>query len=335
MDLSSSRILITGATGSFGQAFVQDLLAHHSPQHIVVYSRDEYKHYTMLQAFGDFRDRLSFVVGDVRDARRLNEACAHVDIVIHAAALKHIPLMEENPEEAVKTNILGSQNVIHAARSQGVRSVVALSTDKAASPANLYGATKHVADKLFVAANGAHSDTRFSVVRYGNIAGSRGSVIPFFQNLIASGSQELPITDLRMTRFWISLQEGIQLVLKAMRLQKGGEIFVSKIPSFKVVDLARVMLPQGQLKEVGIRPGEKLHETMINEVDSHNTYEYASEYVIYPQLSWWNEDYLLPNGRKVPEGFTYVSDRNLDFLNEQGLKERLDELSQFQNKQLT
>ncbi len=327
--IDGKTILITGGTGSFGKKFVRRVLKEYSPKKIIVYSRDEYKHYLMQKEFAEYKEKLRFFIGDVRDKERLYRAFDGVDIVVHAAALKHVPLMEYNPIEAVKTNIGGAENIINAAIDRGVEKVVALSTDKAVNPVNLYGATKLVSDKLFVAANAyaGAKKTRFSVVRYGNVAGSRGSVIPFFMKLVKEGAKELPITDFRMTRFWITLDEGVDLVFKAIKESKGGEIYVSKIPSFKVVDLAKAICPECKLKEVGIREGEKLHEVMITEEDSRNTYEYEDTYIIYPQFDWWNfEKHFTPGGKKVPEGFRYSSDNNTKWLSVEDLRELLQKI---------
>jgi UDP-N-acetylglucosamine 4,6-dehydratase (inverting) len=253
-----------------------------------------------------------------------------VDYVIHAAALKQVPVAEYNPFEAIKTNIYGAQNVIDAALDNGVKKVVALSTDKAVNPINLYGATKLVSDKLFIAANAYSGEkgTIFSVVRYGNVAGSRGSVIPFFKQLIEEGHKELPITDFRMTRFWITLEQGVELVFKAFRESKGGEIFVSKIPSFKVIDLAYAMLPDAKLKEVGIREGEKIHEVMISKDDSRRTYEYENYYIIYPHFDWWDFDnHFTPGGKLVEEGFEYISSNNTQWLTVEDLRKELKKLN--------
>jgi len=311
--LNDKVILITGGTGSFGRKFVRRILSEYNPKKIIIYSRDEYKQFLMQKEFAEYKDKLRFFIGDVRDRERLYRAFVGVDIVIHAAALKHVPLMEYNPIEAIKTNIQGAINVIDAALDRGVKKVIALSTDKAVNPVNLYGATKLVSDKLFVSANAysGKDGTKFAVVRYGNVAGSRGSVIPFFLKLVKEGKRELPITDFRMTRFWITLDEGVDLVFKAIKEAKGGEIYVSKIPSFKVVDLAKAICPECELKEVGIREGEKLHEVMITEEDSRTTYEYDDHYIIYPQFDWWNfEKHFKQGGRKVKEGFRYSSDLN-------------------------
>jgi UDP-N-acetylglucosamine 4,6-dehydratase (inverting) len=315
--LNDKTILITGGTGSFGRKFTERILKEYKPKKIIIYSRDEYKQYLVQKEFSKYSDFLRFFIGDVRDKERLHRAFYGVDIVIHAAALKHVPLMEYNPIEAVKTNIHGAENIINASIDMNVSKVIALSTDKAANPVNLYGATKLVSDKLFISANAyvGFRNTIFSVVRYGNVSGSRGSVIPYFKSLINSGEKELPITDVRMTRFWITLDEGVNLVFKAINESKGGEIYVSKIPSFKVTDLAKAMLNDCKFKEIGIRPGEKLHEIMITEDDSRNTYEYDDHYIIYPHLDFWNyRSHFKDGGKKVEDGFRYSSDNNKDFL---------------------
>ena len=276
--LDNKTILVTGGTGSFGHCFTKYVLEHYNPKKIIVYSRDEYKQFTMAneQVYRDHASQMRFFIGDVRDAQRLERACENVDYIIHAAALKQVPACEYNPDEAIKTNINGAQNVINAALKTGVKRVVALSTDKAVDPVNLYGATKMVSDKLFIAANAyaGTKDINFSIVRYGNVAGSRGSIIPFFKSLVEKGATEVPITDYRMTRFWISLPEGVELVLKALAEAKGGETFISKIPSFKITDLATALCPDAKPVEVGIRPGEKLDEIMVTKEDAPFTYEY-------------------------------------------------------------
>jgi len=327
--LSEKRILITGGTGSFGRKFTQKILSMYDPKKIIIYSRDEYKQAIMKVEFAGYRDKLRFFIGDVRDRNRLYRAFDGVDVVIHAAALKRVPAMEYNPIEAIKTNIHGAENVIDAAIDCGVEKVVALSTDKAVNPVNLYGATKLVSDKLFVSANAYAGAKRtvFSVVRYGNVAGSRGSVIPFFKSLIEKGEKVLPITDFRMTRFWITLDEGVDMVFRAIKEAKGGEIYVSKIPSFRVVDLARVISPDARLEEVGVRPGEKLHEIMITREDSWTSFEYEGYYIIYPHFDWWNtEEHFTAGGKKVEEGFQYSSDLNTEWLSQQQLKELLDKI---------
>jgi len=324
--LNDKVVLITGGTGSFGKKFVRRILSEYDPRKIIIYSRDEYKQFLMQKEFVRYKQKLRFFIGDVRDRERLYRAFVGVDIVIHAAALKHVPLMEYNPIEAIKTNIQGAINVIDAALDRGVKKVIALSTDKAVNPVNLYGATKLVSDKLFVSANAysGKDGTKFAVVRYGNVAGSRGSVIPFFMKLVKEGKKELPITDFRMTRFWITLDEGVDLVFRAIREAKGGEIYVSKIPSFKIVDLAKAICPECELKEIGIREGEKLHEVMITEEDARTTYEYDDHYIIYPQFDWWNlEEHFKHGGKKVKEGFRYSSDLNNWWLSVEDLKRLL------------
>ncbi|MDR9392439.1 MAG: UDP-N-acetylglucosamine 4,6-dehydratase (inverting) [Trueperaceae bacterium] len=286
----------------------------------MLFSRDELKQYEARSAFGG-DPRLRFFLGDVRDAERLHRAFDGIDVVIHAAALKQVPAAEYNPFEAVKTNVHGAQNVIDAAIDQGVRRVIALSTDKASSPINLYGATKLVSDKLFVQGNfyAGSKDTRFSVVRYGNVVGSRGSVVPFFQARAADGV--LPITDERMTRFWITLQQGVDFVLSSLEFMRGGEVFVPKIPSMRVADLAKAIAPDARLERVGIRPGEKLHEEMISIDDARRTLDIGDRYVIQPEFGWWGNDHLA--GTTVPEGFAYTSDRNDEWLDVQGLRDLL------------
>lgn len=314
--LNGKTILITGGTGSFGKAFTKYVLTHYDPKKIIIYSRDEFKQFNMANDFKEYKDKLRFFIGDVRDLDRMKRAFNGVDYVIHAAAMKQVPACEYNPNEAIKTNIHGAQNIIEAALDCGVKKVVALSTDKAVNPVNLYGGTKLVSDKLFIAANAytGDSDLSFSIVRYGNVAGSRGSVIPFFKDIIDKGGKELPITDYRMTRFWISLDEGVQLVIKALEEAKGGETFISKIPSFKITDLAEAMLPGCEKPEVGIREGEKLHEIMITVEDSMNCYEYDKHYIIYPQMVWQNKKKVVPTGKKVEEGFSYSSGNNTQWL---------------------
>lgn len=313
-------ILITGGTGSFGKQYVRTILKRYQPNRLIIYSRDELKQYEMAQEFD--ADSLRFFIGDVRDPERLMQAMKGVNFVIHAAALKQVPAAEYNPMECVKTNIHGAENVIRAALDNNVEKVIALSTDKAANPINLYGATKLASDKLFVAANnmsGGHP-TRFSVVRYGNVVGSRGSVVPFFQKMIQDGADHLPITDERMTRFWISLQQGVDFVLKNFERMRGGEIFVPKIPSVHIIDLARAMAPSIKQKIIGIRPGEKIHEIMCPMDDSHLTLEFNDHFVIRPTIMFTerNNSYT-PNkldeeGMPVKEGFEYNSGSNEHFL---------------------
>jgi UDP-N-acetylglucosamine 4,6-dehydratase (inverting) len=323
--LNDKTILITGGTGSFGHHFVDYVLAHYKPKKLIIYSRDEFKQFNMQNRYKEHRDVLRFFIGDVRDAGRLHMAMKGVDFVIHAAALKQVPACEYNPNEAILTNINGAMNVINASLEAGVKKVVALSTDKAVNPINLYGGTKLVSDKLFCAANayGGENGTRFSVVRYGNVAGSRGSVIPFFQNIIDNGGKELPITDFRMTRFWISLEQGVELVIKALEESKGGETFISKIPSFKITDLAEAMLPGCVKKEVGIREGEKLHEIMVTREDSLHTYEYEKHYIIYPHYNWWRDRDIIPGGKLVDPEFEYSSGTNTEWLSVEQLREKL------------
>ncbi len=326
--LDGKAILITGGTGSFGKKCLSMILERYKPQRIIIYSRDEYKQSVMREDFSKKYDmsNVRFFIGDVRDKDRLYRAFDHVDYVIHAAAMKQVPTCEYNPFEAVKTNIQGAENVIDAAIDRGVQKVVALSTDKAVNPINLYGGTKLVSDKLFISANAYSkvSKTKFCIVRYGNVAGSRGSIIPIFRKLINEGATELPITDPRMTRFWITLEQGVELVFKALEESRGGETYISKIPSFKIVDLAEALLPGAKIKKIGIREGEKLHEVMITKDDSYNTYEYEKHYIIYPHFNWWNYD---PNqigeGKKVKEGFEYTSKTNNKWLNIEELKNEL------------
>ena len=307
---SGATILVTGGTGSFGNTFVPMTLEKYKPKKIIIFSRDEMKQWDMAQKFqGD--ERVRFFIGDVRDRERLYRALDGVDYVVHAAATKIVPTAEYNPFECVKTNIEGAMNLIDACIDKKVKGVVALSTDKASSPINLYGATKLASDKLFVAGNhyAGHTGTKFSVVRYGNVMGSRGSVIPFFMLLRDGG--ELPITDPRMTRFMISLEEGVELVWHAFEDMVGGEIYVKKIPSMKVTDLARAIAPEAKQKIIGIRPGEKLHEQMIGVEDAHFTYEYEQHYKILPQINDWNQDReRIKGGKKVAKGFVYSSDNN-------------------------
>ncbi len=324
--LNGKTILVTGGTGSFGNHFTEYVLKNYKPQKVIIYSRDEYKQFVMQNKFREYSDIIRFFIGDVRDKARLSRALEGVDYVIHAAALKQVPACEYNPMEAIKTNIDGAMNVIDAVLdSKDVQRVVALSTDKSVNPINLYGGTKLVSDKLFAAANSyaGSRDLRFSVVRYGNVAGSRGSVIPFFKRIIENGGKELPITDYRMTRFWISLEEGVQLVIKALEESNGGETFISKIPSFKITDLAQAMLPGCEMPEVGIREGEKLHEIMVTSEDSSFTYEYDKHYIIYPHYNWWGPEKIIPGGRKVEAGFEYSSGINKEWLSVDDIQQLL------------
>lgn len=323
--LNDKTILVTGGTGSFGHHFVDYVIQHYQPRKIIIYSRDEYKQFVMKSQYKGYDDVLRFFIGDVRDEKRLHMAMKGVDYVIHAAALKQVPACEYNPNEAIKTNVNGAMNVIIASLEMGVNKVVALSTDKAVNPINLYGGTKLVSDKLFCAANayGGENGTRFAVVRYGNVAGSRGSVIPFFKSIIENGGKELPITDLRMTRFWISLEQGVELVIKALEEAHGGETFISKIPSFKITDLAEAMLPGCEKKEVGIREGEKLHEIMVTREDSLHTFEYEKHYIIYPHYNWWRERNIISGGKLVKSEFEYSSGTNTEWLTVEQLREKL------------
>lgn len=329
--LNNKTILITGGTGSFGKCFTKYVLTHYRPKKIIIYSRDEFKQYLMQDEFKEYNknNQLRFFIGDVRDQSRLQRAMAGVDYVIHAAALKQVPACEYNPSEAIKTNIHGAQNVIDAALDSGtVKKVVALSTDKAVNPVNLYGGTKLVSDKLFIAANAyaGTKDISFSIVRYGNVAGSRGSIIPLFRNIIQSGGKELPITDFRMTRFWISLTQGVELVIKALEEATGGETFISKIPSFKVIDLAEAMCPGCKMNEIGIRPGEKLHEIMVTVEDSYMTYEYDRHFIVYPQVTWNDRQQINTSGKKVTDGFSYTSGNNTEWLSVERIRQLLKEV---------
>jgi UDP-N-acetylglucosamine 4,6-dehydratase len=313
---NGKSILITGGTGSFGKKFIKTVLDRYSPKKVIVYSRDELKQYEMAAEFN--ASAMRYFIGDVRDEGRLTKAMDGVDYVVHAAALKHVPIAEYNPMECIKTNINGAENVINAALACGVEKVVALSTDKAANPINLYGATKLASDKLFVAANNIKGDkkTSFSVVRYGNVVGSRGSVVPFFKKLVETGASEIPITDPRMTRFWITLEQGVEFVIKSFERMYGGEIYVPKIPSMRVVDIALAMAPNLPMKVIGIRPGEKLHEVMCPSDDSHRTVEFDDHFVIMPTIKFTDSDVdylsnpLGEHGRAVAEGFEYSSDKN-------------------------
>lgn len=317
---NNKSILITGGTGSFGKKYVSTLLQRYSPKKIIVYSRDELKQFEMQQTFNS--PQMRYLIGDVRDRERLIMAMENVDYVIHAAALKQVPAAEYNPMECIKTNIDGAQNVIHAALMNNVVKVIALSTDKAANPINLYGATKLVSDKLFVAANNMTGSkrTRFAVTRYGNVVGSRGSVVPFFEQLMAQGAKSLPITDVNMTRFWISLQEGVDFVLNNFERMHGGEIFVPKIPSVRITDLAQAIAPGMMQHVVGIRPGEKLHEIMCPADDSHLTLEFKDHYVITPTIRFFDRDVSFADsangevGKPVDQGFEYNSGRNAHFM---------------------
>lgn len=314
--LTNKTILVTGGTGSFGKKFIKKALEK-DVRKVIVFSRDELKQYEMKQEFKD--SRIRFFIGDVRDKERLIRAFDGVDIVIHAAAMKHVDACEYNPFEAIKTNIHGAQNIIEAAIDCRVEKVIALSTDKACSPVNLYGATKLASDKLFVAANSyvGAKKTSFSVVRYGNVVGSRGSVVPFFQKIKETGT--VPVTDERMTRFWITLDQGVQFVLDNLERMHGGEIFVPKIPSMNILDLAKAIAPECKIDIIGIRPGEKLHEAMILEDDARHTVEFEDYYVIQPEFPWWSKSYA-KGGKSLEEGFAYTSDNNSEWLTVEGLR---------------
>ena len=328
---NGKNILITGGTGSFGKKYTKILLENYKPNKIIIYSRDELKQYEMAQEYN--HPSMRYFIGDVRDADRLKKATKDVDFIIHAAALKHVPIAEYNPMECIKTNIYGAQNVIDAAIENGVSKIIALSTDKAANPVNLYGATKLASDKLFVAANNlvGTQDTQFSVVRYGNVIGSRGSVVPYFEKLLQDGTKFLPITDEKMTRFMITLEDGVNFVLKNFERMQGGEIFVPKIPSMKIVDLADAMAPNLERKIIGIRPGEKLHEIMCPADDSHLTFEFDDHFVIAPTITFTNRrDYdhniIGEVGIKVAQGFEYNSGNNKEWLEKEELLKLIKEI---------
>lgn len=327
LDLNGKVILVTGGTGSFGKAFIRNVLENYNPQKIIVYSRDELKQYEMAQMFPvtDY-PAIRYFIGDVRDYSRLAMAMRETDYVIHAAALKHVPAAEYNPMECIKTNINGAENVVNAALACGVKKVVALSTDKAANPINLYGASKLASDKIFIAANNMSGSigTKFSVVRYGNVLGSRGSVVPFFQKLIDENASSLPITDERMTRFWITLEQGVNFVLSSLDMMQGGETFVPRIPSMKMTDMAKAMAPDLPHNVVGIRPGEKIHEIMITSDDGRNTLALSDRYVIEPNFSFWNRGYYADKGAQpVSDDFHYSSDNNDKWLSNKELLQLL------------
>ncbi|ATQ44402.1 UDP-N-acetylglucosamine 4,6-dehydratase (inverting) [Caulobacter mirabilis] len=334
LDLDGKVILVTGGTGSFGRRFVETVLARFKPRKLIVYSRDELKQSEMQQDLRERFDaeamsRMRFFLGDIRDRSRLTLALRGVDIVIHAAALKQVPAAEYNPSECIHTNVIGAENVVWASLTNRVQQVVALSTDKACNPVNLYGATKLASDKTFVAANNLSGDisTKFSVVRYGNVVGSRGSVVPLYRRLLAQGATELPVTDARMTRFWITLNQGVQFVLSSLEIMRGGEIFVPKIPSMAMPDLVQAMAPLAKIKIVGIRPGEKLHETMVSADDARQTMELADRYVIEPSFVEYTRAPFGPvdGAKPVAEDFAYASDGNPDWLTAEGLRRMLEE----------
>jgi UDP-N-acetylglucosamine 4,6-dehydratase len=329
-DPTGKAILVTGGTGSFGRCFVRTVISRYRPRKLIIFSRDEMKQYEMAHEWS-VKDYpfLRYFIGDVRDRDRLQMAMRDVDYVIHAAALKHVPAAEYNPFECVLTNVHGAENVVNAAIGTGVKKVIALSTDKAVNPINLYGATKLAADKIFVAANslsGLHG-TRFAVVRYGNVVASRGSVVELFRRLIDEGVDSLPITDPRMTRFWITIRQGVDFVLSCFRMMSGGEIFVPKIPSMKITDLARAMAPQLSHHTIGIRPGEKLHEVLITEDDARSALELTDRYIIEPVFTYWSRHpYTEVGARTVAEGFRYDSNLNSDWLNAERLQRLLKEV---------
>jgi len=329
MTPDGKAILVTGGTGTFGRCFVRTVLERYRPQRLIVFSRGELKQYEMAQEIRpEHQATTRFFIGDVRDRSRLEMAMRDVDIVIHAAALKQVPTAEYNPFECVHTNVLGAENVVQAALRTQVSRVVALSTDKAVSPINLYGASKLASDKIFVAANHLSGSigTRFSVVRYGNVLGSRGSVVSLYERLIREGARSLPITDVRMTRFWVTVEQGVDFVLRALAMMRGGEIFVPKIPSMRIVDLASAMAPGLEHHVIGIRPGEKLHEVMITEDDARYTLELEDSYVVEPAFALWNRQPLdAPRARRVGENFSYTSDRNDRWLDSESLRTMLAE----------
>jgi UDP-N-acetylglucosamine 4,6-dehydratase/5-epimerase len=323
-DFNGKSVLVTGGTGSFGKTFIRMMLTRFKPRRIVIYSRDELKQFEMAQVLSEAEHPcLRYFIGDVRDQARLEMALNGVDYIVHAAALKHVPIAEYNAFECIQTNVIGAENVVRAALRCGVKKVVALSTDKAANPINLYGASKLASDKIFIAANhlsGAQG-ARFSVVRYGNVMGSRGSVVPFFESIIGKGADHLPITHAGMTRFWIVLEQGVNFVISSFGMMKGGEIFIPKIPSMRMTDLAQAMAPQLPIKIIGIRPGEKLHEVMVSEDDSRTTIELNDRYVILPAFHGWSSDaeyspagYKVYGAKPVADGFRYASDTNTEWL---------------------
>ena len=330
---TNKTILITGGTGSFGKKFIKTVLAQYPDvKKIIVYSRDEFKQFIMsnMPEYQPHINKLRFFIGDVRDKERLRLAMEGVDYVIHAAALKQVPACEYNPFEAIKTNIMGAQNVIDICLEHNVEKVVALSTDKASSPINLYGATKLCSDKLFIAANGysGKKQTKFSVVRYGNVAGSRGSVIPFFQRLVKEGQTSLPITDPNMTRFWLKLENAVWLVIKAFEIMQGGELYVKKIPSMRIMELAKAIAPKLDTHIIGIRPGEKIHEQMISQEDARHTLEFDDYYIIQPDLLWWKNSVKDLGGKPVPLDFSYNSGTNTQWLSVEDMQKLIENLDE-------
>ncbi len=329
---TNKTILITGGTGSFGKKFIQTVLEQYPDvKKIIVYSRDEFKQFIMsnMPEYQPHINKLRFFIGDVRDKERLRLAMEGVDYVVHAAALKQVPACEYNPFEAIKTNVMGAQNVIDICLEHNVEKVVALSTDKASSPVNLYGATKLCSDKLFIAANGYSSRrTKFSVVRYGNVAGSRGSVIPFFQRLVKEGKTSLPITDPNMTRFWLKLENAVWLVMKAFEIMQGGELYVKKIPSMRIMELAKAIAPKLDTHIIGIRPGEKVHEQMISTEDARHTLEFDDYYIIQPDLLWWKNSVKDLGGKAVPHDFSYNSGTNTQWLSVEDMQKLIENLDE-------
>lgn len=329
--LNNKTILVTGGTGSFGKKFIKTVFEKYPGiKKIIVFSRDEYKQFVMqnLEEFKPYINKLRFFIGDIREKERLMRAFEGVDIIIHAAALKQVPVCEYNPFEAVKTNILGAQNIIDSAIDKGVEKVIALSTDKACAPINLYGATKLCSDKLFIAGNAycGYKKTRFAVVRYGNVAGSRGSVIPFFKELIKKGLNELPITDIKMTRFWLKLDQAVDMVIKALETMQGGELYVQKIPSMKILDLVKSISSNCNIKEIGIRPGEKVHEQMITKEDARNTLDLGEYYIILPQIEIENIKYKYPTAKPVSDDFEYNSGNNDRWLTIDEMKKLIEDI---------
>jgi UDP-N-acetylglucosamine 4,6-dehydratase len=322
---SESVVLITGGTGSFGKKFTEIVLRDYSPKKLIIFSRDELKQHEMQRVLGFDDPRLRYFIGDVRDADRLRRALSDVNIVVHAAALKQVPACEYNPFEAVLTNVMGAKNIIDAAIDCGVQRVLALSTDKAVSPVNLYGATKLVAEKIFIQGNSysGKNKTRFSCVRYGNVVGSRGSVVPLFKEQRKTGI--VTITDERMTRFWITLEQGVRFVIRCIEQMQGGEVFVPKIPSMRIVDLARVLTPDCQVQMTGIRPGEKLHEVLVNEDEARQTVELKDMFVIKPLFPWWAGD-SWNEGQPLPDGFRYTSDNNTQWLTAEALRAMVEDI---------
>lgn len=329
--LNDKTVLITGGTGSFGQMFSKIILEKYpNIKKVIIYSRDEYKQFLMqnMPEFDSHKDKMRYFIGDVKDKERLLRAFEGVDYVVHAAALKQVPSCEYNPFEAIKTNVIGAQNVIDAALDRGVKRIVALSTDKACAPMNLYGATKLCSDKLFIASNSyvGTKDIKFAVVRYGNVAGSRGSVIPLFQKLVAEGAKELPITDMKMTRFWLRLESAVEMVINAFENMQGGELYVKKIPSMRMSDLAKAIAPDLKIKEIGIRPGEKIHEQMITKEDARKTLEFDDYYIILPEINFENIIHKYPNGKPVAVDFEYHSGNNDKWLSVDDMRKLIEEM---------